>query len=780
MACFFSHRFLSYGSLLLVFVTTIHAAEETLPPTSAVEPAILQEARQKLTAFPETASIRRAVLDWALMECQRLQQEGDESSTSRINALAQEVIDALQKPTYGEKKQEPKNLFPLILAIETNHGAKDLFEIKAYVQTNPLNPKKSGRPSNLGDADALQLAYAALHPQSPNRGNSQAIIAMLTSMNQSWCIRKKESWGEHSVIMAYILFQSVYPDLIPQSIRKEWTNMMRTRSDRQIEISSRLFAGDYVSRSWLNGDIRNIMHVGFAGIALDDPKYRQWMDHAVSKIFLTLQPDGATNYTGYQNEASLYHDAAVECLAWYWLFSRNQQAFDFVARASRFYALAAQRYICEEYTAPEQKHYYNGNQVNKTYPGYFAKDPFAVAACQAKRHHLTAFTYDPSLPTVTIPDRFTLFDRNVIGPRGRYGNLDFAISTRDFSYYPGKTDAASRTPTNGFGVTTFLGMRLMNPPDFKGWPLHAVVERIMNNANVGKHEFDKGELIQSSVSMAQAASAVSADYMTSGREGQNWNWGPLPFTNTQAWIVDGERAVGFMRIQATEVVKDARMSTTLEFVSGRAPWGQRKQLITREKGLHEYGDFRLRVVATSYQAEDISYTKGGLSGNDNMRAVFRLVEKPGEPQARRIYQRGEEEWCLIELRPASSAPATSIKMIPVAPNLHGFSFEASGKSFTLVHNPNDHSVLMDYAMPESFSQYSLHLGTDGKITRDRYLNLVEHEKARTKDHGGRLVKLPNHKVSFSIPPHRHVLILGSNDATDHQNGFQFYEDVFSQ
>jgi hypothetical protein len=663
--------------------------------------------------------------------------------------------------------------------MESNPGAKGLFGINAYLGVTPMNSKKSDRHPELDDADCLHLAYAVLHPQSPSRGNPQAMVGLLTALNQSFAIRKTGTWSEQDAIMGFILLNAVYPDLIPPSVRKAWERVMRERSDKQIATYTRLLDENYISRSWLNGDIRNFIHVGFAGIALQDATYRKWMDDALGRIYLTLQPDGVTNYTGYQNEAGLYHDAAVQCLAWYWLFSRNPQASDFVSKSARYYPLTAHRFICEEYTAPEQKHYYNGNLAGKTFAGCFAGDPFAVAACQWTTSHLGAFSYDPSMPVVSPPDHYTLFDRNIIGPRGRYGNLDFAISTRDFSYYPGKTDPVSRTPEKGFGVTSFLGMRVMNPPDFNGWPMNAVAERIMNHARIGKQEHDKGELIESSVSMTGTASAVSADYMTSGRQGQNWNWGPVPFSNTQAWIINGERAVGFMRIEATAAVKNARMSTMFEFVSGRGKWGLRKELVTREKWSHEYGDLRLRVIGTSYKDFEVTYTKGGLSGDDKMRALFRLVEEPGKQDALRNYESGDSNWCLVELRPASSAPAESIRLLEAGPGLTAFSCSASGKSYAVVHNPGTTPAAANFDMPPSFAIYSIHLGTDGNVDRDKYLNMSNFLKSGERDSGAKIITIPGRHVSFTIPPKRHILVIGSNDPADHASGMKFYQDVFT-
>lgn len=487
---------------------------------SGNESEALREAREKIESFGGAGTVRRAALDWAMMECQRLQEIGGVPASAMIDGLAKDLSRSMADTTYGKKNDDPVTMFPAIRSLGTNPAARMLFDIVAYAETNPLQPVKAGRDPSLADSDALHLAYATLHPQSPAKGNPQAIIALLTAMNHSWCVRQKDTWSEHDAVLACILLNTVYPDLIPATIRREWIKSMRGRCDRQIAAYTRLLDENYISRSWLNGDIRSIIHVGFAGIALQDAHYRKWMDDALGRVYRTLQPDGGTNYTGYQNEAGLYHDAA----------------------------------------------------------------------CQWTTSHLGAFSYDPSMPVVQPPDHYTLFDRNIIGPRGRYGNLDFAISTRDFSYYPGKTNPVSRTPDKGFGITSFLGMRVMNPPGFNGWPMNAVVERVMNHARIGKQEHDKGELIESSVSMAAAA---------------------------------------------------------------------------------------------------------------------------------------------------------------------------------------------NFDMPPSFANHSIHLGSDGNVDRDKYLNMSNFLKSGERDSGAKTIHIPGRHVSFTIPPKRHILVIGSDDPAAHASGMKFYQDVFT-
>jgi hypothetical protein len=122
---------------------------------------------------------------------------------------------AATNPTAPRHLKESPLVFPAIRAMESNPGAKDLFGINAYLGVTPMNPKKSDRHPELNDADCLHLAYAVLHPQGPSRGNPQAMVGLLTALNQSFAIRKTDTWSEQDAIMGFILLNAVYPDLIP-------------------------------------------------------------------------------------------------------------------------------------------------------------------------------------------------------------------------------------------------------------------------------------------------------------------------------------------------------------------------------------------------------------------------------------------------------------------------------------------------------------------------------------------------------------------------------------
>ncbi len=754
-------------------------------PVPVTDPAKgLAELKEKLSSSGHNDPVKEGVLSWGIEQSERLLAKatfGDQDASSRAKALIGDLLSAVKDSSYPAKKPESPRYFPEIKDLPNNPGAEGIFDLSPYLKTSPSNIRKSGRDSKLEDGDALRLAYTTLHPQSPERGKSEGIKALLTALENCYSSeREKLSWGEHQSTIAYLLLKSVYPDLVPPSVKDSWEGMIRKRAERITKQCNFMTGKNYHGNSWLNGDSRNVAMVGIAGIVLNEKRFSDWMSTVMDRIYELLQPDGATNYTCFQNEHWIYHSAAMGCAAWYWLISDNETAHKFVAEAAPFYPIMVHRGLGEEYTAPEQKHYYNGGMYNTPYLALIAGDPDAVATGKVGSGHLNAFFYDPAMPTGSVPDNFTLFDRNIIGPRGRYGDLDFAISTRDFNYYPGTTNSGGRFPDKGFGFTTIFGMRVLNTPEesTRTWPLNVVAERLMSRVVYKGTEYNKGQQMDSSVAMAGSASAAGATFLTSARTGQNQNWDTLPFLNTQEWIVTPERAVGFMKIEALESLPGAVISNAFEFTSGRGRWGVQKELVKSSPADFRYGKLNLHVIATSHNGDEINYTNGGM-GSDKMRGVLHLTGDKAK-QSPIGGGKGDTSWCLVEIHPEWSSHSQEIKQIDAGSGLIGVQVTASGKTYTLIHNPGTSEAKARFQMPTGYSKYSLHLGTDGSILRDKYFNKISSEALAAKENGNKITPLSSASVDTVIPPHRIILVVGSNDAADHADGFKFYGDIFNR
>ncbi len=808
-------------ALLLFFLAAPLASAQTITTALADANAALSAAKAAYAATPPAPAetVKKGGIDWMLAHSQRLINEATSASdipkATLAKNLANDALAAVGNSGYGARQVTKPEWLPAIASTATNPGFPSLFTITTYNTVTPSNPLLSGGTSPT-TGDAQKLAYAVCHAQSPVMGNATGVTALLTMLNeghQKTALTQGERWSEASLTRAYLILKATYPTLIPSSIDTAWKAVMRARAEEVRSLFAWAFSTtNYLQNSWLNADAREIPNLGYYAQALNDASYEALMDNYLPKMYLTLQPDGATNYTGYQNEAWTYHAEGINVMAWYRYFAPNATlrriADDYVKKCGAYHPLTTTRFVHEEYTAPEQKHYWNKGRPQQSYMGYIARDPYAVAACQDNTaNHLLAFAYDPTVyvrtpATVTLPDNYTVFDRNIIGVRGKFGLTDYALTTRDFSYFPGKTTSTgTTTPVKGFGVTTFFGMRRMyTTADEKtyGWPNNAILERVMNRVVIRDASgnvtttYDKGQDITSSVTMTGNVTALSARYKCS-RNGQNTSWTAIPYDNIQEWIVTPERAIGFMRIESLGSATRTEIQAGFDFVSGReGQWGVRKTFkplsdpaytdgnasYSYSAGVnatYQYGDLQLSVLGSSYSTVQLSYGPGSVlsPATDLMKGKLRLVTPD------KAITTGASDWCLVEVRPlATTSNATAAGTLALSNGLYGFRFVEGGRSYTMVHNPGGTTQVLDYTAPAGYASYSLHLGSSSGVDRNKYLTREQYEASIKTDSGWRTVPLASAAVSYSIPPGRHVLIVGSNAAADHASGWKYYPDVF--
>ncbi|TAE88564.1 MAG: hypothetical protein EAZ65_04170 [Verrucomicrobia bacterium] len=759
------------------------------PFQSPTQPALdaLNHAREQWTANPPPVgqTVKRGGVLWLLEMANRHLVEGmsDPAKLATSISLSQNAEAALADPSYGAFVNTRPELCPTIRDMANNPGAEGLFEISAFNSTRPAEPTLNG--ATLNEGDSQKLAYAVCHPQSPAFGSENGVVALLTTLHELFMVQGAHGWGESPLGISYVLLQSAFPSLLTSTLDPAWKDVMRTRANTIANnYRSQAAAPDYVSSSWVNAHFRDSFCIGYYGLALNDAPLKQLMSDLIRQYYLTLQPDGATNYTGYQNEAQMYHGIGLAAMYWMHLFiddpATKELCRKYVHHAAPYRTMASQRFVTEEFTAPAQKHYYNTARAGEAYVGHFAGDPFRVASSLTLADHApTAFSYDPDLPLVSPPENYFVYDRNLIGVRGNFGLMNHAFTTRDFSYYPGKTAPGGRRPGLGFGVTTLFGMRLMHTPAEESagaWPVNAILERVMNHAIYKGNDLKLGQEINGSVAMSGRAAALGAQYQTSTRAWQNVSWEIAPFLNQQAWIATDKRAIGLMRIES-QIAGAADLQSGFEFVGGRSgQWGGQLNLTETDPGTYQFGKFQLSILETTYPDRNIFYSAGGLS-EDTYRGNLRLLRDNGGVQ--RTVSVGENEWCFVEVKAEGTPAATNARRLSLPSGLYGIAFNETDQEVALIYNPTTSTQPISHLASTDFAHHSLHVGGAGLVDRAKYLNRRDYELARRTDSGDRSLMLASNSVSYALPPGRVALIVSSNDPADHPRARQYYEDVFS-
>ena len=276
--------------------------------------------------------------------------------------------------------------------------------------------------------------------------------------------------------------------------------------------------------------------------------------------------------------------------------------------------------------------------------------------------------------------------------------------------------------------------------------------------------------------MAGKAAALGAQYQTSYRVGQNWNWNTAPFLNQQAWLATDKRAIGLMRIES-QIAGAADLQSGFEFVGGRSgQWGGQLNLTETVPGTYQFGKFQLSILETTYPDRNIFYSAGGLSA-DTYRGNLRLLRNTGGVQ--RTVSVGENEWCFVEVKADGVPAATNARRLSLASGLYGIAFNESDQELALIYNSTNSTQPISHLASTNYAHHSLHLGGAGLMDRDKYLNRRDYELSRRTDSGERGLMLASNSVNYVLPPGRVAMIVSSNDLSDHPVARQYYEDVFS-
>ena len=329
----------------------------------------------------------------------------------------------------------------------------------------------------------------------------------------------------------------------------------------------------------------------------------------------------------------------------------------------------------------------------------------------------------------------------------------------------------------GRGLGSFFGMAVLN--DAKGWNLNAAAQEFMGKITKNSVVYFLATDIKGSVSMTKTIQGLSAKYSLSPRIK------PLSgFENTQQWLTSHDRAIGMITIRSTADNQANSVNAVANFVSGRASWGQKKEFQKLDSNTFQYGELKIRVVQHNFGRFDLSYSntyvyesatttdtkKGTITFKDSL-----SMDDEGNPHR---YKAGANYYYLIEIIPAWST-FSKVKKLDLNGGLLGFEYDDGNKKVMMIHNPTDAPVKLSYNNAHGYSQYSIQLGTNGNIDRDKYGNMVNFQSmANTKSENSSSASSEN--FVYTIPPNRHVLHVGSNNPIDHAAGFDFYDDVFNK
>lgn len=718
---------------------------------------------KKVDALPVNSSeekLKKATLQWALNEAQMEEKAGN---ADEVQGLLNDVEVSINAKI-GARQLAPTNIFPLMPKFEQNtiaqSAVKDMDKlIAAGISTDPNSP--INHPTGVADYNnklgpqGLLLAEAFCHPQSPHLGDPKAVALMFHIFevlfhNHMPGSKLLGDFG-HSAIMTemYLMVKTVYPDLILPSRQKNWELSIKSNADVIMKMRSNLFKEGKSGTAYPNADVKYITALVYSSMVLNDSQYQETALAGEKLMSSAIYPDGGWAYIGEQNENYTYHTINISetCR----LF---QLTGDLIAKknieASRWYLpLSIEPPGVAEYAmAPGWKHYWN--QIKGQEVAYMLasvlNDPQNMRIAKfdvPKPDFILASYYRDDIIAAPTPDNYFVYDRNIEGPRGRFGNYSFSGTSRNM-------------PHEDRGKSTNIGAMMLYPRDKlprsiqPGYPLNAALdiagtEILLKPGGDAPVELSRDET--NAVTVGRDVAAVTTNYRISPYHGTVTN-----FTGQQAWLYTPQRIVGLVKVTSLKDQDVFGVNGVISFLSVKPKNVEIRQYQVMANNTFEYGPFITQIHDHNYGRIIQTYATDRLSD-----ATIKLIDQRATDDKQMTalhYSQNESHYYLAEIRPETSAPATAVKKIDTGNGLIAFELVDADKHYRLIYNPTVTDITYQLKVQPGLKQLYLH--SSGEEYRPAWIGSDGKE---TLINGPTIIKPSHNVISVVIPAGKHVVLI---------------------
>jgi hypothetical protein len=424
-------------------------------------------------------------------------------------------------------------------------------------------------------------------------------------------------------------------------------------------------------------------------------------------------------------------------------------------------------------TSPAWKPYYNRTAIKNEAlaKAYLCGDPYNFESGQGSTQPYLVYIYKSGLSGKTLPDNYMLFDRNCIGPRGRYGNWGIVGTLRDPSI-----PAPELTETRYLmmdGVNTFVGAFTLNAnSNATTYPLNAAFQGTAPEIKyaAGKEKdwqrgqkwaFLTGKDRNDAQTKSKSVYGLSTNYKVSKSR-----YVETPWKAQQQWVVTPDRVIGMCEIEATTNTTAYGLAQRIQLVAGRRnASGAYKFLYTKPNNEFEYGDLRVKVHSKNFSGIVDTIYHGVMNDSlDNRSVMIELHDAASGSDQSVDYIAGTRRYALIEVTNNARTYATGVTKLTLVAGLEGFEFtESAGRKIRIIQNTTGSSIALNTnTMACQYTKLRMLKSWD-----ENALNVL------TISNG-------NGTIPYTtIPAYSHVLIINSSINSDHQTGYDTYNDVFT-
>lgn len=515
-------------------------------------------------------------------------------------------------------------------------------------------------------ADELHdLAEAFCHPQSPMAGDPVLIAPILRRLAffSEYMAKGGPVLGDFgpcgTIADAYLILVTCRPEIIPPSLRRGMEEGIQNNADAIIAKSKAWYepvSAAPETKCLVNCDVNLVLALAIANRLFPSETYAEAVRRGLAYIEPHILADGATNYFGQHNECFSYHAAAVRALTRTAQITGDPKPMEMVKRLRWYYPFTVSPTgVAEWSTATSWHHYWNtanGADCAAIMAGLLnCPHNQRVANLGFVGNLWNASWWNPDRPAAACPDNFMAYDRNIEGPRARFGQWSCVGTTRRTIDNRGKSSYAGCVIETGESTPWALdsalqdaGMEIRPDPSKEDVSEH-------HGRITGAHE---EKVVTCAVGERAASLGAVAKLGSYGKPATDW-------ITRQLWLFTPERMVGLVTLEAGQDAIAAGIFGDLFLVSGRSNWGTRKELKDLGDGKFSYGQMMITFHARDFAGFESEYTDvmGGGYNQSSAKKSCRLllVDESAKSGAMTTYGKGTRRFYLVEVRPAFSSEA---------------------------------------------------------------------------------------------------------------------------
>ena len=563
-----------------------------------------------------------------------------------------------------------------------------------------------------GDMDALLWVFA--HPNSALRHHPEILrrllrrtYAYLDAINVHGPLLPAgqlasfyDDFASAPASIVFREFQLLYPGLIPANSNNEWDNAMTTAANNLWSAFKNRNA------SWVNTDVAIAVELHNLGMKTGRQelidKGRYFIDDVLTSG--RMFPDGAVGYIGTQNEAGGYQGTVATYVNRYYRITSRPQALE-ILQKMEWYGPINGRMI-DWWTSPSWKHAWNfiggsgqtGEPTNGKNPYTRAGLDASIAAAATATNWSGAVVqvgwYETGTTALTRPDTYTVFDRNIQGPRSWQGGLWNTTGT-----LRAINDSES-------GHFTLMGAQVMDPdPNFR---VNASVMGVFPRIRIAtggsrdtdgtfaetRHAWLTSKLAGDST-VTPGFTAIGASHKIhvygSSTKGTEHDW-----TARQVWLNLPDRTIGLLDITPNADLTAYEVQGAIRLGFGGTAYSSTKTLVSTGTNAWSYGNLRVKLHGHNY-AEVVPEQYAFRVANAPITEItLRDQVGGGSNDTLNTYTAGTRWKYITEVRPNTTTSEVTVTELNPAGGLTGLEVlhQASGRHYRVVFNPG--SAAVDY------------------------------------------------------------------------------------